>query len=868
MPHAVRRRALPVEALEPRVLLSNVTFAVIGDYSAPQGTGQVAQLVKSWNPAFVVTTGDNNYPAGSAATIDANVGQYYRSFIAPYKGTFGAGSADGVNHFFPALGEHDWLAAGAQPYLNYFTLPNNERYYTTQQGNVGIFVLDTSANEPDGNSATSVQAQWLHNALAASTAKWKLVFCFNPPYSSGTNGNTPGMQWPFAQWGATAVISGHDQDYERITTAGMTYFVDALGGQGMLAFNAPVAGSQVRFADDFGAMRIDASDAALHFQFITVAGKVIDDYTIGTGAPPAAPTALAADALGPDQIGLSWRDDANDATGFTIERSTDGLNFSAIGSVPVGFGTFADKGLLAGTTYTYRVRGTGLTGSSAPSQPVTVTTLSAPSGILYLSDLPWASATNDFGPVQLDRSNGGQFNPAGRTITLNGTSYLKGLGAHANSTITYALNGQYARFLSDIGIDDEETAHGAADFQVIADGHTIYDSGILTFDSLTQHLSLDVSGVNQLSLVAHEGGDTIDYDHADWADARLAVPSAIPAAPPAPSASGITDTRVLLSWPAADAVSEMKIERSDDGVNFAPIAQIPAGATRYSDGAVQPFHTYVYRLRATGAAGDSDPSGSITITTAPAGFGFVHGIVGTGGISLASGAFTDSYDASAGPYSPATARSNGSLASNGAVKLARGAAVDGSAEGKSVTAGAISGQRGSPRFPLGYGPLSAPSVNNNANVSGSLQRGSLRILPRRTVSMPAGAYVFQNLTLAAGAALRVTGPTVIYVSGSLTTGAGAQIVADRPAGLRIVLVGKGRVTLGASSVLTADLYAPAAKVSLGSRSSLFGSVISSYLAVGSRSAVHYDESFGNPISDVIPFPPSPAKSGRRTRLSF
>src|SRR5438445_4582160 len=95
------------EFLEPRVLLSAVRLAVIGDYSASQPTADVANLVKSWNPDFVVTTGNNNYPAGAAATIDANVGQYYHQYISPYKGTFGPGSSDGLNHFWPSLGDHD-----------------------------------------------------------------------------------------------------------------------------------------------------------------------------------------------------------------------------------------------------------------------------------------------------------------------------------------------------------------------------------------------------------------------------------------------------------------------------------------------------------------------------------------------------------------------------------------------------------------------------------------------------------------------------------------------------------------------------------------------------------------------------------------
>ncbi len=58
-----------------------IRFAVIGDYGlASQGEQEVANLVKSWAPSFIVTTGDNNYPSGAASTIDENTGQYYHDF--------------------------------------------------------------------------------------------------------------------------------------------------------------------------------------------------------------------------------------------------------------------------------------------------------------------------------------------------------------------------------------------------------------------------------------------------------------------------------------------------------------------------------------------------------------------------------------------------------------------------------------------------------------------------------------------------------------------------------------------------------------------------------------------------------------------
>ena len=86
------------EPLEQRRLLANVTFAVVGDYGFDgQPEADVAARVRSWNPSFVTTTGDNNYPNGEAATIDKNIGKHYRQFIYPYKGTYGPGALDQFN---------------------------------------------------------------------------------------------------------------------------------------------------------------------------------------------------------------------------------------------------------------------------------------------------------------------------------------------------------------------------------------------------------------------------------------------------------------------------------------------------------------------------------------------------------------------------------------------------------------------------------------------------------------------------------------------------------------------------------------------------------------------------------------------------
>ena len=65
---ATRARSLSIEPLEQRALLSATRFAVIGDYGASDPReADVAALIKNWNPDLILTSGDNNFPTGSAS---------------------------------------------------------------------------------------------------------------------------------------------------------------------------------------------------------------------------------------------------------------------------------------------------------------------------------------------------------------------------------------------------------------------------------------------------------------------------------------------------------------------------------------------------------------------------------------------------------------------------------------------------------------------------------------------------------------------------------------------------------------------------------------------------------------------------------
>ena len=258
---------------------SSLRFAVIGDYGSGRDEERdVAALVKSWEPEIIITTGDNNYPDGEAETIDEHIGQFFHEFIAPYQGSFGEGAQE--NLFFPSLGNHDWHSPGAEPYLDYFALPGNERYYDFTWGSVHFFALDSDSREPDGVGRSSMQADWLKSRLTASTSPWKIVYFHHAPFSSGMHGPVDWMQWPFAGWGADVVLSGHDHTYERIFKDGIVYFVNGLGGNTRYDFNEVIDGSQVRYNDDYGAMLVEASGDMVLLKFINRGNELIDTYQL------------------------------------------------------------------------------------------------------------------------------------------------------------------------------------------------------------------------------------------------------------------------------------------------------------------------------------------------------------------------------------------------------------------------------------------------------------------------------------------------------------------------------------------------------------------------------------------------------------
>lgn len=139
-----------------------------------------------------------------------------------------------------------------------------------------------------------------------------------------------------------------------------------------------------------------------------------------------------------------------------------------------------------------------------------------PPGQTDLVGEPISAVTNGWGPIEKNRSNGEQAASDGKPLTLNGVTYAKGFGTHANSSLTFNIAGQCTAITASVGVDDEVGDRGSVQFQVYLDGTKVYDSGVISGKDPARAVSVPATGKKELRLVVTNGGDNLDYDHADW----------------------------------------------------------------------------------------------------------------------------------------------------------------------------------------------------------------------------------------------------------------------------------------------------------------------------------------------------------------
>lgn len=112
------------------------------------------------------------------------------------------------------------------------------------------------------------------------------------------------------------------------------------------------------------------------YPYTVWATDTTDDFFITSPSSPASNPAsnLMATVKGANEIDLTWKDNATDETGFSVERKTGNGVYGIIITLGKDKTSYADTSVVANTTYTYRIRTWKGAKPSNPSNEVTVTT--------------------------------------------------------------------------------------------------------------------------------------------------------------------------------------------------------------------------------------------------------------------------------------------------------------------------------------------------------------------------------------------------------------------------------------------------------------------------------------------------------------
>ncbi len=209
----------------------------------------------------------------------------------------------------------------------------------------------------------------------------------------------------------------------------------------------------------------------------------------------------------------------------------------------------------------------------------------------HLEDLDLSEMNQGYGTPAKNRTVDG--NP----LRLGAATFERGIGTHAESTWSLRLDGKAVRFSSIVGVD-AEAPQGTVRFLVQANGKTVADSGVMTAKDAPKTLSVPLAGVKSLRLVVEDGGDGINYDHADWAEPTVfieqggkpPVPLVIPTEPPMKIASHrrpqteIHGPRIIGATPGHDVI--FKVPATGKGKLTYRAEGLPSGLSMDSRGVI------------------------------------------------------------------------------------------------------------------------------------------------------------------------------------------------------------------------------------------------------------------------------------------
>ncbi|HET6575955.1 MAG TPA: fibronectin type III domain-containing protein, partial [Fimbriiglobus sp.] len=171
-----------------------------------------------------------------------------------------------------------------------------------------------------------------------------------------------------------------------------------------------------------------------------------------TVTAPQAPGGLVAVATTTTQVDLSWQDNSGNEDGFRIERSTDGFNFTPVGTADANATSYTVTGLAADTTYYFHVQAVNGGGASAwsdtalaatPPEPTPVPPPAPPPAPPPPSLAPDRFEANETAAAARDL---GKFNSNSQTaLTINSSADVDWFTFTVNSSASFQVSITFAQ---------------------------------------------------------------------------------------------------------------------------------------------------------------------------------------------------------------------------------------------------------------------------------------------------------------------------------------------------------------------------------------------------------------------------------------
>ncbi len=366
-----------------------------------------------------------------------------------------------------------------------------------------------------------------------------------------------------------------------------------------------------------------------------------------------APTNVKALAVSSGRIDITWTDNATAETGYKLERSTDGVNFSLLATLGANATAYSNLNLSASTTYYYRIKAYNGPDSSDYGGPASATTQPPPAAPTNLTatavsssriNLAWTdNATNETG-VRIDRSTNGTTFSAIAIVRANTTSFSL-TNLPASTTYWFRVRAYDSPNYSDYSNTASATTQPApaAPTNLAATAVSSAQVNLSWVDNATNEAGFKVErstdGVNftqiamptaNVTTYAATGlapGTTYTFrvraydgsNNSAYSNVASATTTAPPAAPTNLTATAVSSSRIDLAW-TDNSTNEggFKVERSTDGVTFTQVAQVGANITTYSNTGLAGGTTYAFRVRAYDGTNNSAYSNTASATTVAA----------------------------------------------------------------------------------------------------------------------------------------------------------------------------------------------------------------------------------------------------------